>query len=84
MAGIKLFYQPGCYITGNFTPMKEKESTEFSWTLLFLVTSVCFFIFSAVIKFLNGEHEGLFFCVCLVSLGLGIFSFLKNYINSAR
>jgi hypothetical protein len=74
----------GINITGKFNIMEEKESAESSWTLPLLVTSASFFIFSGIVKFLNGEHAGLFFCVSVVSLVLGVFSFLKNYINSAR
>jgi hypothetical protein len=44
--------------------MKQKE-TEFSWPLLFIVTSLSFFVFSGLTKLLNGSsgHAALFFTV---------------------
>ena len=54
--------------------MKTKGDPEFSWVLLFAVTSGSFFIFSLLIKLLEGssDHVSLFFKTGIVSLGLTI------------
>jgi hypothetical protein len=64
--------------------MKPREDAEFSWTMLFAVTSGSFFIFSLLTKLLEGspDHAGLFFKTGLVSLGLTIISAIGRLITS--
>ena len=58
--------------------MEEREMREFSWTGLFLVTGCCFFIFSAVMKMLEGEHVPFFTWIGLASLLLGTLSGISH------
>jgi hypothetical protein len=63
--------------------MEKKQATEFSWTGLFMVTAGCFFVFSGLIKLLNGSpaHAGLFFKTGVVSLVLWSVSLISNGIS---
>ncbi len=55
--------------------MKDKE-TEFSWSGMFFVTTVCSFVFTGIIKVLDGSNSILF-------LSLGSTSFVLWMINRA-
>jgi hypothetical protein len=55
--------------------MRDKE-TEFSWSGLFLVTTVCSFVFTGIIKMLDGSNSILF-------LGVGTTSFVLWMFNRA-
>jgi hypothetical protein len=61
--------------------MKSGGNSEFSWTMLFAVTSGSFFIFSLLTKLLEGspDHAGLFFKTGLVALGLTIVSAIGRF-----
>ena len=56
---------------------------EFSWPGLFLVTGSCFFVFSLLLKFLNGSFPGVFIWIGIISLFLGILSWLGKSIPHA-
>lgn len=62
--------------------MKSGGGSEFSWTMLFAVTSGSFFIFSLLTKLLEGspDHAGLFLKTGLVALGLTIISAIGNLV----
>lgn len=64
--------------------MDEKEMREFSWPGLFLVTGFCFFLFSLILKFLNGSYPNIFTWISLVSIGLGILCWLGKSIPYAE
>ena len=63
--------------------MDKKEIREFSWPGLFLVTGSCFLAFSILLKFLNGSYPDIFIRVSLVSVALGILSWLGKLIPPA-
>jgi hypothetical protein len=54
--------------------MEKDEIKVFSWTGLFLVTSVCFFVFSNFIKFLEGYPPRIFIWIGFIALFLGLVS----------
>ena len=60
--------------------MNENEIREFSWPGLFLVTGFCFFVFSLVLNFLNGEYPYMFNWISLSSASLGVLSWLGKSI----
>jgi hypothetical protein len=51
--------------------MEDKEMRDFSWTGLFLVTGICSFLFSAVMKMLEGTYIPLFTWMGIACLLLG-------------
>lgn len=59
----------------------EKELREFSWVGLFMVTGICFFGFSLLIKLLDGSHVPIFIKIGLVSLGLAAICFLNKWVS---
>jgi hypothetical protein len=61
----------------------EDMENKFSWTELFLVTSLCFFLFSLYLKFIEVENPGIFLWVAIGSLGLGILSSAFRIVASA-
>lgn len=61
--------------------MKEKESREFSWTEFFIVTSLCFFAFSAILEFLNHNHPAIFMWIGGVSFLLGLLNAGSIYLG---
>lgn len=46
---------------------EEKALKEFSWKALFVVTALSCFIFSGVIKLLDGDSSGFFFKAGIVA-----------------
>ncbi len=62
------------YLHQNSNPMGEKESNEFSWTGLFLVTSGCFFLFSLFLKWIENREPGIFLWTGVICLVLGLIS----------
>jgi hypothetical protein len=60
--------------------MKTKKATEFSWTGLFIVTAICFFIFSGLLKLINGSDRdsSLFFKTGIVSLLFYALAFINS------
>ncbi|WP_276503195.1 hypothetical protein [Terrimonas pollutisoli] len=60
--------------------MKERDADNFSWTLLFLVTSASFLGFSGLAKLLNGipSHVSLFFKISVATSLLTFISYLKD------
>lgn len=63
--------------------MKSNNDRGFSWALLFAVTSGSFFIFSLLIKLLEGspDHVGLFIKTGFVALGLSVISSIGSLAN---
>lgn len=58
--------------------MKEKGIQGFSWTSLFLVTSLCFFAFSWLLKILDDAVPRLFLWAGVMALGLGCLSLIAK------
>jgi hypothetical protein len=52
--------------------MRQKDGKEFSWPGLLIVTSFCFFVFSGLVKYLNGSpvHSALFFKIGIAAFVL--------------
>lgn len=81
---IKYKFDLTVIVTHKIDCMDENEMKEFSWPGLFLVTGFCFFVFSLVLKLLNGEYPDIFNWVSLSSAGLGILSWLSKLIPYAE
>ncbi len=64
--------------------MDENEVKGFYWPGLFLVTGFCFFLFSLILKILNGSYPTIFTWITLVSISLGILSWLGKSIPYAE
>jgi len=60
--------------------LKERDADNFSWTLLFVVTSASFLCFSGLIKLLDGSssHVSLFFKIGVAASLLAFISFIKD------
>jgi len=59
--------------------MEEQENQGFSWTLLFFVTGLCFWIFSLILKLLDADtHVSLFSRIGLVGTILGVLCYLNT------
>jgi hypothetical protein len=52
--------------------MEDKEISEFSWSGLFFVTSVCSFVFCGIIKLLDGGVPALFLVVGAMAFTLWV------------
>jgi len=61
--------------------MEEKEMREFSWTGLFLVTSLCFFAFSMILELLDHTHPDLFIWIACSSLFLGFLNAVSSLMS---
>lgn len=61
--------------------LEEKEMMKFSWTGLFAVTSLCFFLFAFFIKLIDGSHISLFLKVGLVNLGFAGLCFINKWLS---
>jgi predicted ABC-type exoprotein transport system permease subunit len=57
--------------------MEDKGMKEFSLTALFLVTGLCFFIFSKALQFIDGTHLPVF-------TWIGVLCILIGSLNSIR
>jgi hypothetical protein len=61
-----------CAVPGlKINPMEENRMHEFSWTSLFIVTGLCFFAFSWLLKILDDAVPRLFLWAGFMALGLG-------------
>lgn len=63
--------------------MDEKKLREFSWTELFIVTSLCFFAFSAILEFLNHTYPDIFIWIGGISLILSLINAALIYLSRA-
>jgi hypothetical protein len=54
--------------------MDAKHFWVVNWTTMFLVTACSSFIFSIIVKLLDGNFSLLLIMVGIISLGLGVFS----------
>lgn len=52
--------------------MDEKEISEFSWSGLFFVTAICSFLFTGIIRFLDGDTPPLFIFLGCTALFLWV------------
>ncbi len=43
--------------------MQDKESKEFTWSGLFVVTAFCSFLFNGIIKWMDGHFSNLLFSI---------------------
>lgn len=57
--------------------MNDKETDQFSWTALFLVTGFSFFVFSKTLQYLDGSHMPAF-------TWIGVIAILIGSLNSIR
>ncbi len=60
---------------------EEKEMMKFSWSGLFIVTSICSFLFSLVLKLIDGDHISVFIKIGVVSLVLASFSIVNSLLK---
>jgi hypothetical protein len=60
---------------------EEKEMMKFSWSGLFIVTSICSFLFSLVLKLIDGEHISLFIKIGFASLILASLSLVNSLLK---
>jgi len=63
--------------------MEEKELGEFSWTGLFVVTSLCFFAFSAILEFLDHDHPRIFIWIGSISLLFAMLNAASTFMRRA-
>ena|SRR5215207_4815201 len=54
----------------------------FPWTILFLVTGICFMAFSGVLAMLDGSGEFLLMKIGIVSTGFGVIGLLNIIISN--
>jgi len=55
--------------------MRDKDiEPDFSWTIAFFVTGICFLIFSGFLKLLNNHLPPVFLWVGIISLAFGCIS----------
>lgn len=52
--------------------MENKDTSEFSWSGLFIVTACCSFLFNGVIKLLDGDFSNLLFVIGTIAAFLTI------------
>jgi hypothetical protein len=64
--------------------MQEKEMMRFSWTGFFLVTGCSSFIFSAVMKILDGAHSRFLVLTGFVTVSLGLLNWVFNRSHTGR
>ena len=62
-------------------PMEDQENQEFSWTSLFFVTGICFWVFSFMLKILDAAHVVLFNRIGVGSTLLGILAYLNTWLT---
>ncbi len=55
---------------------EEKALKEFSWKALFIVTSLSCFLFSGILKLLDGNSSGFFLKAGIASLVISLFIFI--------
>ena len=60
--------------------MAAKDPEEITWTIRFIIISISFFIFSWMIKLLNGSpaNASLFVKIAFISIGLSFIFFINN------
>jgi uncharacterized membrane protein YgdD (TMEM256/DUF423 family) len=63
--------------------MEEREMREFSWTGLFLVTGLCFFIFSGILEYLDHTHPSFFIWIGSISIFLGLLNIATRSMSRA-
>jgi hypothetical protein len=61
--------------------MDEKEIKGFSWTSFFFVTGVSFLVFNGLMRLLDEMPIRLFLKIGLVATGLGVLSFLNDWLS---
>jgi hypothetical protein len=61
--------------------MEERENDQFSWTSLFFVTGISFWIFSFVLKILDASHITIFNRIGLGATILGILAFMNSWLS---
>ena len=64
--------------------MQEKEMMKFSWTGFFLVTGSSCFIFSTVLKVLDGNHSKWMIMIGAISFSLGLLNWVMNHLQPVR
>ncbi len=68
--------------------MDEKEMNEFSWSGLFIVTGFCSFLFSGIIKLLDGSFSNVLLVVGSIATFLTILNgagrMISKQINMKR
>jgi hypothetical protein len=64
--------------------IQEKEMMKFSWTGLFLVTGFSSFIFSAVMKVLDGDHSRFLVLIGVAGVSLGLLNWVLNQTGTRK
>jgi len=64
--------------------MEEKELKQFSWTGLFLVTGICFLIFSIAMRILEGQTVPFFTWIGIACMLLGSLNGIGTFIMRAE
>ena len=57
--------------------MEDQDLNGFSWTSFFLVTSFCFFLFSFLMKRLEGIDVPIFLWTGVVTLVIGLINLIQ-------
>lgn len=63
--------------------MDEKEMMNFSWTGRFLVTGISCFLFSMMLKILDGDHSRFLVLTGAVTLTLGLLNWAGRIMSTA-
>jgi hypothetical protein len=60
--------------------MAEKDPEDISWAIRFIIISISFFIFSLLIKLLNGtpDNISLFIKIGFISIGLSVLCIVNS------
>jgi putative Mn2+ efflux pump MntP len=69
------------YFKNKLAAMKESERKDSPWTIFFLVTSLCFFGFSAALEFLESSFPQLFIWIGGASLILCLISVAGKFLG---
>lgn len=55
--------------------MEDNELGGFSWSVLFIVTACCSFLFNVVVKIMDGYFSDLLFLIAGITAFLGVISY---------
>jgi hypothetical protein len=62
--------------------MDENEITGFSWSTLFIVTTVCCFLFTGAIYILDGKVSSIYVWIAIGSFVLSVLNRIWIYLKS--
>jgi hypothetical protein len=61
--------------------MEKKEINDFSWSVLFIVTACCSFLFSGILKLLDGDFSWLLLVIGGVAAGMAAVNWVGRMID---